>query len=214
MRTVLRLLFRILRWVVAIPFRLHRRGAGTRRRPMPGLFTRLAQVVLFALVLLPFSGYVRGAECDRLALEQLKGLRDNAHAFLAGFIVSSRVVAVLLVVLQYALFAMTALLLALVVSRLPVFTNFLVLADYQRRRGNVFSKGAMVMGLTLPVCLALTVACHGAMSVLAWFHVSIVFGYVRFACDPARSNRTLDWAARVQGGPDDPYAAADDDGES
>ncbi len=200
MRTLLLLPFRFLRWAL-------------RGRRRAGLFVRLGQVVLVAALLFVCTGYVRGPDFDRFVLDQLVRLRAGTRSFFAGFIVSAGVVDGVLLVLQYGVFAAGALLLALAVSRVPCFTGFLVLTEYHRRRGHAFSKGEMLMGLTLPVCLGLMLCCYGEASLLAWFHACLAFGYVRFSCDPARVDRMLDWSARVQGGLDDPYAAGGVDEE-
>jgi hypothetical protein len=201
-RFLLRLPLRLTRWLL-----LPRR----RRRNAVGVLPRLGQAFLFALVTLPCTGYVRGAAFDGGALDQLARLGDGTSTLLGAFILWPSVVGGVVLFLQYALFAAALLALASLVGRVPSYTAFLVPTEYEFRRGHAFSRGEMLLGLTLPISVGLMLACYNLVSLLAWFHAVVAFLYIRFSCDPARVNKMLDWSARVRGGFDDPYADDDQD---
>ena len=183
-------------------------------RSRQSLLGGLTFIFTLAVILVPGIGYLRGPELDGYICEGVIWVRDAVENSLHQVVVIPGVVTVLMVILQIVAFGGFALVGAWLVGKVPSFIGFIVLSEYQRRRGHILSRYEILLVLTLPICVGVMIFSYQVISLYAWLMVLMSATWIRFSTDPVRMERMLDWGARVQGGvSDQPYEVVEQTAE-
>jgi hypothetical protein len=106
---------------------------------------------------------------------------------------------------MFTFFAAALIVLAALIRRVPAFVGFLILAELHRRQGHSLSAVELLLGISLPIALAMTLVSTNVISLYAWAYFVLSYAYVSLSSDTKKVDSILNWFVRVRTGvaPDD-----------
>lgn len=162
-------------------------------------FTRLrdlalvcGQIVLVAVMSFPLLGYLRGPEMDLRLSSKYGHVHESAVAGLTKVTASTEAASGVLVLIQFALAGLFALIGCWLLSRIPGLSGSIVLNELRRQRGSRWARLRLWMGLSMPAALAAAVFLHGSASIYAWAWFCFAFAVVRLSHDPEHLSEDID----------------------